>query len=101
MISNIYSCGVNDASYSDSGLEGLAVAEPVAANMALSTLLLRDIQNQYRRSQPVRNTQLGGMPGIRESPDEDINADPVEVASAAFSAAVTSLSSRSRTLNSK
>ncbi|XP_046643932.1 autophagy-related protein 9A-like [Daphnia pulicaria] len=99
--SYIGGCGVNDASYSDSGLEGLAVAEPVAANMALSTLLLRDIQNQYRRSQPVRNTQLGGMPGIRESPDEDINADPVEVASAAFSAAVTSLSSRSRTLNSK
>ena len=92
--------GVNDASYSDSGLEGLAVSEPVAANMALSTLLLRDIQNQHRRSQQVRNTQIGGMPGIRESPDEDTH-DPVEVASAVLAAAVTSLSARSRIVNSK
>lgn len=69
--------------------------------MALSTLLLRDIQNQHRRSQQVRNTQLGGMPGIRESPDEDVHADAVEVASAVLTAAVTSLSARSRIVNLK
>ena len=94
----IFSLGVNDAS--DSGLEGLAVSEPVAAYMTFSTLLLRDLQNQHKRNQQVRNA-LAGMPGIRESPDEDVHTDPVEVASAVLAAAVTSLSSRSRTMNLK
>ncbi|KAK4021382.1 hypothetical protein OUZ56_003298 [Daphnia magna] len=91
----------NELSHSDSTLDGLALSEPVAANMALSTLLLRDIQSQHRRNpQNIRNVVPGVMPEIRESPHEDNLADPDEVA-AVLSAAVKNLSTGSRTVNLK
>ncbi len=90
-----------DASFSEEPwLDGLVVSEPVASQMALSTLLLRDIQHQHRRNQQLsRNTTLGGMPEIQESPDEDNHVDPVKEATAALSAAVKNLATGSRTVN--
>lgn len=102
-IANIqrFSRSVNESSHLDSMLDGLALTEPVAANMALSTLLLRDIQSQHRRNpQNIRNVVPGVMPGIRESPHEDTLADPDEVA-AVLSAAVKNLSTCNRTASSK
>lgn len=86
-----------DASYSEEpGFDGFTISEPITSQMALSTLLLRDIQHQHRRNQQLsRNTTLG-MPEIRESPDEENHIDPVEGAAAALSAAIKNLSTGSR-----
>lgn len=83
------------------GWDGLALSEPVVTNMALSTLLLRDIQHQHRRNQQLlKNTTPGGpMPEIQESPDEENPANPVEIAAAALSVAVKNISSSSRKTN--
>lgn len=69
--------------------------EPVAVNMALSTMLLRDFQShQYRRNQQnSRNRLAGEMSEIRESTEEDHFHNPVEEAAAALSVAVKNISS--------
>lgn len=81
-------------SNSESFREGMVIAsEPVAVNMAVSTLYLHDLI--HRRNQPQRlNANIGQlvMPGIRESPYED-EQHHTENAAAALMAAVDNLSS--------
>ena len=86
-----------DESNSQSVWEGkVMVSEPVAVNMAVSTLYLHDLI--HRRNQPQRlnaNIRPMTMPGIRESPDEeDQNHDENAAAAAALVAAVDNLSVR-------
>lgn len=77
--------------------------------MAFPTLLLRGTQNQISLVlvQPIQakstssKYKIGETPEIRESPNGDVSADPVEVASSVLSAAITGLSSRTFTLNLK
>ena len=81
---------------SESVWEGKAMAtEPVAVNMAVSTLYLHDLI--HRRNQPQRlNANVGPMvmPGIRESPDEEEQHHDENAAAAALWAAVDNLSGR-------
>lgn len=79
----------------DTGFSDSMTPEPIAVNMALSTLLLRDIQ-QHRRSQNIRNATLGNMPEIRESPDEEDDSTSIIEATAALSTAVQNISTSNR-----
>jgi len=85
-----------EGSNSESVWEGKVMAsEPVAVNMAVSTLYLHDLI--HRRSQPQRlNTNIGPMvmPGIRESPDEEEQHHDENAAAAALMAAVDNISVR-------
>ena len=71
----------------DSVLEtGVANSEPVAINMAVSTLYFHDMlqrcNTQQRRA--VNSNRI--MPGIRESPDELEHFDPASAVAALASA---------------
>ncbi len=66
----------SDGSGSESvhpSLEGAAAVEPVAVNMAISTLYLHDVvqrRNLQQQQQRRFTSSSRVMPGIRESPDE-------------------------------
>lgn len=77
---------MDGSSSAESAWDGLVTSEPVAAQMAISTLYLHDVIT--RRNQQSRGWNAGQtMPDIKESPDEDDCA----VASAALNAAVQNL----------
>lgn len=80
----------------ENGMPIWNTSEPVATNMAVSTLFLHDLQHR-RNQQPSRRNCPGPiMPDIRETPDEDDYANPSAVATAALAAAVHNLSNNSR-----
>ena len=69
------------------------VDEPIATSMAISTMLLRDLQANRR----YPSLQPGGMSEIRESSEEDAPLPAVEeAAAAAISVAVKNMSSSNR-----
>ena len=99
----------SDGSGSDSvfpSLEGTAAAEPVALNMAISTLYLHDMIQ--RRNLQQRRNQVA-MPGISESPDENVIDQPnsasiaaaalASVAAAAFENATVNIQMSKSNLN--
>jgi len=82
-----------DGSFSEAW-EGVTSSEPVAANMAVSTLYLHDALHRSRSHQSSTRTPGTGqnlMPNIEESPEED---DHTSVTSA-LSAAVQNLAAAS------
>ena len=63
----------------------LIASEPVAINMAASTLYLHELLHRRNQTQRV-NTGPATMPGIREAPDEDENVAETAAAAALFAA---------------